>query len=71
VPQLARVANRYGITVMSSGGFDSVTEKHKFAVDAAISVTIFPSGAHMCLAYYEDIEAFARALGGEVDGIPA
>src|SRR5262245_55171597 len=35
VPQLARVANPYGITVMSSGGFDSVTEKHEFAVEAA------------------------------------
>ena len=75
VPQLARVANRYGITVMSSGGFDSVTEKHKFAVEAANDERPTevlhigdhdPSGAHMCLAYYEDIEAFARALGGEV-----
>jgi hypothetical protein len=31
VPQLAAVANPYGVSVNSSGGFDSVTEKHGLA----------------------------------------
>jgi hypothetical protein len=31
VPQLARVASPLGLTVMSSGGFDSLTEKYRFA----------------------------------------
>jgi hypothetical protein len=75
VPQLARVASSYGIAIMSSGGFDSVTEKHKFAEQVATDdrpTEVLhigdhdPSGAHMCLAYFEDIEAFAGDLGGEV-----
>jgi hypothetical protein len=74
VPQLARVANPFGITVMSSGGFESVTEKHEFA--AALAHHDQPtevldigdhdaSGAHKYLAYCEDIVAFTRELGGE------
>jgi hypothetical protein len=35
VPQLSRVVNRYGVPVISSGGFDSVTLKHEAAVRAA------------------------------------
>jgi hypothetical protein len=35
VPQLARVANPFGVTIMSGGGFDSVTDKHKFAAALA------------------------------------
>ena len=31
VPQLARVAHPYGVTVNSGGGFDSVSVKHEFA----------------------------------------
>jgi hypothetical protein len=74
VPQLARVANPYGVPVLSSGGFDSVTEKHNFAVELAsddrpIDVLDFgdhdPSGAHKFLAFAEDVEAFARDLGGK------
>jgi hypothetical protein len=30
VPQVARVANPYGVPVISSGGFESLTEKHEF-----------------------------------------
>jgi hypothetical protein len=33
VPQLARVANPFGVSVISSGGFDSLTEKHLFGQD--------------------------------------
>ncbi len=72
VPQLARVAHEYGIPVLSSGGFDSVTEKHAFAVEIAndgrpTEVLHIgdhdPSGAHMFIALAEDVEAFARELG--------
>jgi hypothetical protein len=74
-PQLARIADPFGITVLSSGGFDSVTEKHRFAAELAshdrpTEVLHIgdhdPSGAHMFLAFLEDVEAFARDLGGEV-----
>jgi hypothetical protein len=74
-PQLARVAEPYGIAVMSSGGFDSLTEKHRFAEELAsedrpIEVLHVGdhdvSGTHMYLAYWEDVEAFTRDLGGEV-----
>jgi hypothetical protein len=73
VPQLARVAEPYGIAVMSSGGFDSVTEKHRFAAESTVDERPTevlhigdhdPSGAHMFLAYLEDVEAFTRDLGG-------
>jgi hypothetical protein len=75
VPQLARVADPFGITAMSSGGFESVTEKHAFAAELAkhdrptevLDVGDHDaSGAHKFLAYVEDIEAFAAELGGEV-----
>ena len=73
-PQLARVAEPYGIRVMSSGGFDSLTEKHQFAVELAnhdrpTEVLHIgdhdPSGVSMFTAYLEDVEAFTRDLGGE------
>jgi len=75
VPQLSTVADPYGITAMSSGGFESVTEKHKFAAELAdhkrptelLDIGDHdPSGAHKYLSYAEDIQAFARELGGEV-----
>jgi hypothetical protein len=73
-PQLARVAQPYGTTVMSSGGFDSLTEKHAFAVELArhdrpTEVLHIgdhdPSGISMFAAYLEDVGAFTRDLGGE------
>jgi hypothetical protein len=75
VPQLARVADPLGITAMSSGGFESVTEKYNFAAELAdhdrptevLDIGDHdPSGAHKYLSYAEDIQAFARELGGEV-----
>jgi hypothetical protein len=74
VPQLARVAHPFGVTVMSGGGFDSTTDRHKFA--AALSeherpTEVLhigdhdPSGVSMFLAFLEDVEAFARELGGQ------
>jgi len=72
-PQLGRVTDPFGITVMSSGGFESVTEKHRFAAELAsqkrptevLSIGDHdPSGAHMFIAFLEDVEAFTRDLGG-------
>jgi hypothetical protein len=62
VSQLARVANSYGITVMSSGGFESVTDQPTEVLDIGDQDA---SGAHKYLAYCEDIIAFTRELGGE------
>jgi hypothetical protein len=72
-PQLGRVANPFGVTVMSGGGFDSLTDKHKFAAalteqDRPTEVLHIgdhdPSGVSMFLAFLEDVEAFTRDLGG-------
>jgi hypothetical protein len=74
-PQLGRVCNPFGITAMSGGGFDSVTDKHKFAASLAdhdrptevLAITdLDASGAHKYLAEMEDAIAFARDLSGEV-----
>lgn len=75
VPQLARVTHGYGIPSLSSGGFDSTTDKHDFAHDIAEDGRPTemlhigdhdPSGAHMFIALMEDIEAFATDLGGSI-----
>jgi hypothetical protein len=72
-PQLGRVANPFGVTVMSGGGFDSLTDKYNFAAELAghdrpTEVLHIgdhdPSGAHMFLAFLEDVEAFTEELGG-------
>jgi hypothetical protein len=74
-PQLERVTREYCIPVSSGGGFDSVTDKYKFAaelVDHDRPTEVLhvgdhdPSGAHLFLAAAEDIAAFAHELGGEV-----
>jgi hypothetical protein len=75
VPQLERVAHPFSVTVMSGGGFDSLTDKYNFA--AKLADQDHPtevlqigdhdvSGAHLFLAAAEDIKAFADELGGEV-----
>jgi hypothetical protein len=73
-PQLARVANPFGMAVISGGGFDSVTDKHNFArrlIDHDRPTEVLhigdhdPSGVHMFLAFLEDVKAFTRELGGE------
>jgi rhodanese-related sulfurtransferase len=72
VPQLARVANEYGVPVISSGGFDSLTEKHLFGRDRN-SVEVLhigdfdPSGIWMFIALAEDVSAFAAEYGNEID----
>jgi hypothetical protein len=74
-PQLGRVTEEFCIPVLSGGGFDSVTDKHKFAAELAdqdrptevLHVGDHDaSGAHLFLAVAEDIAAFARELGGIV-----
>jgi len=59
--------------VMSGGGFDSTTDKHKFAAALAghdrLTVVLHigdhdPSGVNMFLAFLEDIQEFTRELGG-------
>ena len=73
IPQLARVAHSFGVTVMSGGGFDSTTDRYKFAAtlsehDRPTEVLHIgdhdPSGVSIFLAFLEDVEAFAHELGG-------
>jgi hypothetical protein len=73
VPQLETVAGPFGITVKSSGGFESTTEKYHIARelsadDRETEVLHIgdhdPSGLHMFFALAEDVAAFAAALGG-------
>jgi hypothetical protein len=76
VPQLARVAGPFGIEVCSSGGFDSLTDKHRNGrLWAGSVVTVLhigdhdPSGVHVFSSLAEDIEAFANDYGGDVEFI--
>jgi hypothetical protein len=75
VPQLARVVRDYGLPVISSGGFESVTEKHALALELSqhmerVEVLHIgdhdPSGAHLFLALAEDVEAFGLAYDLDV-----
>jgi hypothetical protein len=67
VPQVERIARDYGITVMSSGGFDSTTVKRELSetVKTWSAVEILhigdhdPSGVHVFSALAEDVQAFA------------
>jgi hypothetical protein len=75
VPQLGAVAGPFGIEVCSSGGFDSLTDKHRigrlWAGDRAVTVLHLgdhdPSGVHVFSSLAEDIEEFAAAYGGDVE----
>jgi hypothetical protein len=76
VPQLARVAGPFGIQVCSSGGFDSLTDKHRIGLLWAGSVVTVlhigdhdPSGVHVFSSLAEDIKAFANDYGGDVEFI--
>lgn len=75
VEQLASVARDFGVPVISSGGFESLTEKYAFAEELATDgreTEVLhigdhdPSGAHMFIALLEDIEAFCDEMGGDV-----
>jgi hypothetical protein len=73
-PQLAAVADNFGIQVRSSGGFDSLTEQHalgKLIAEQGDTEILHigdhdPSGAHLFLALKENLEAFAAHYGGFV-----
>ena len=72
VPQLKRVATPYGVSVKSSGGFDSLTTKHALgmAMENALVLHVGDydaSGECMFDALQEDIEAFASSYGNEVE----
>jgi hypothetical protein len=70
-PQLASAVDDYGISVISSGGFDSVTDKHNCAEEMSCHTAVEvlhvgdhdPSGAHIFLALQEDVEAFGAFYG--------
>lgn len=75
-PQLGRVVNPYGVTVYSSGGFDSLTVKWDAAQRIAerdIPTTVLhvgdhdPSGVTLFEAPAEDVSAFAEDDGGEAE----
>ena len=74
--QLGRVVNPYGVTVYSSGGFDSLTVKWDAAQRIAgrdIPTIVFhvgdhdPSGVTLFEAAAEDVSAFVDDDGGEVE----
>jgi hypothetical protein len=74
VPQIARVADPYHIEVVSSGGFDSLTDKHRVAAAwGGESITVLhlgdhdPSGVHVFGSLAEDIEDFADEYDGDVE----
>ena len=75
VPQLERVADPFGIGVYSSGGFDSLTDKHRIGRDWAEPITVLhlgdhdPSGVHCFFALDEDVVAFAEHYGGDIEFI--
>lgn len=71
-PMLSRVADAYGVSVLSSGGFDSLTAKHDLAKEMAATGTACevlhigdhdPSGVHLFSSLAEDITAMAEGLG--------
>ena len=75
-PMLARAADPYGVRVLSSGGFDSLTAKHALArelaaCDAPAAEVLHvgdldPSGEHLFASLAEDVGAMTAALGGAV-----
>lgn len=61
VPQLKRVAHEYGVSVISSGGFDSVTMKYDMANQLSDDCVVLhlgdhdPSGLHIFSSLADDI----------------
>jgi hypothetical protein len=77
-PQVARAVSAYGVTVYSSGGFDSLTVKYEAAVRIAardVPTTVLhigdhdPSGLALFEAAAEDVTAFAAELSGMPDKV--
>lgn len=75
LPQLANYCEEYGVSVLSSGGFDSVTTKHDIALEISEYDTVEilhigdhdPSGVHMHNSLDEDLNAFIDYYGGSVE----
>jgi hypothetical protein len=74
VPQMERVAAPFGVGVYSSGGFDSLTDKHRIGREWSIEpITVLhlgdhdPSGVHCFSALDEDVVAFAELYGGDIE----
>lgn len=75
VPQLHGAVKKYGIPVLSSGGFDSLTSKHKIAkmISDLEDVEILhlgdhdPSGVHLYKSLDEDLDAFLDHFGGVME----
>lgn len=76
-PMLARVANLYGVPVLTSGGFDSLTAKYELARELTQALRtppgwaevlhlgdLDPSGEHLFTSLAEDVGAMARELCG-------
>ena len=78
VPQLTKVAHKYGVSVISSGGFDSLTMKYEMAQQLDSDSVVLhlgdydPSGVHIFSSLAEDINALHKGpdLVGDVFGIP-
>jgi hypothetical protein len=75
VPLVVRAVRDYGVPVYSSGGFDSLTAKHRAAQRIAdrVEPTLIlhvgdhdPSGVALFEAAAEDVEAMVEVLGGAV-----
>ena len=76
-PMLAQVANPYGIAVLTSGGFDSLTAKHDLAQELAEELSaggkaevlhlgdLDPSGVHLFSSLAEDVSAMVQSLAGQ------
>jgi hypothetical protein len=71
LPQLGRVASEFGVTALSSGGFNSVTVKRNFAQridDDGRPAVVWhlgdydPSGVHVYQSFVEDVEAFVEGV---------
>ena len=77
VPQVARLADPLGITVVSGGGFDSTSSKYEFAGDLGewpvcevLHIGDYDvSGVHVFSSLAEDVRAFVadRGFDGEVE----
>jgi hypothetical protein len=73
VPLVERIADSYGITVISSGGFDSTTAKYDMArtLSELAQVEVLhigdhdPSGVHVFSSMAEDVSAFSEGLGAQ------
>ena len=75
-PMLARIANPFGVPVLTSGGFDSLTAKYELAHELAAAMDmgqpaeilhigdLDPSGEHLFTSLAEDVGAMTEALFG-------